>query len=435
MSEQKATGKAASMRELPKGTAMLRDPIYNKGTAFTEAERKALGLEGLLPPTVLSQDQQVDRVMENYRRCASPIEKYIYLTSLQDRNENLFFRVMLEHIIEIMPIVYTPTVGQGCQEYAHIFRRPRGMFISLEHRGRIAELLKNWPYRPVTVIVVSDGERILGLGDLGACGMGIPVGKLSLYTGCAGVHPEQCLPVLLDTGTNKQEFLDDPLYFGLRRPRAEDDEYYSFIEEFMVAATETFPNVLVQLEDFATAKAFKLLRDYRDRICTFDDDIQGTAGVAMAGFYSALRITGGALKDHKLLFLGAGEAGIGIADLFVSALKEEGLSEEEARKRCWHFDSKGLVVASRDDLAEHKKGYAHDHAPMQDFVAAIEELKPTAIIGVSGQPQTFTQPVIETMSRLNDRPIIFSLSNPTSKSECTAEQAYTWSRGKAIFAS
>jgi len=436
MSEKKATGSAVSPpRELPRGTDILRDPVYNKGTAFTLAEREALGLHGLLPPVVQTQDEQVARVMENYRRRETPLDKYIFLTSLQDRNESLFFRVMLEHLVEIMPIVYTPTVGQGCVEYSHIFRRPRGLFISLEHKGRIAEVLGNWPYKDVSVIVVSDGERILGLGDLGASGMGIPVGKLSLYTGCAGIHPEQCLPVLLDVGTNNQEFLNDPLYFGLKRPRVRGAEFEEFVEEFMMAAVETFPGVLVQLEDFATATAFKLLRDYRDRICTFDDDIQGTASVAIAGFYSALRITGGRLKDHKLLFLGAGEAGIGIADLFVSALKEEGLSDEEARKRCWHIDSRGLVVASRTDLAEHKKGYAHEHEQMQDLVSIIEDLKPTAIVGVSGQPRTFTQPVVEAMSRINERPIVFALSNPTSKSECTAEQAYQWSKGKAIFAS
>ena len=436
MPEKKATGGAGSpARELPKGTDILRDPIYNKGTAFTLAEREALGLHGLLPPRVHTQDEQVIRVMENYRRKDSDLERYIFLTSLQDRNENLFFRVLLEHLEELMPIVYTPTVGQGCQEYAHIFRRPRGLYISSEHRGRIRELLERWPHKNITVIVVSDGERILGLGDLGANGMGIPVGKLALYTACAGIHPEQCLPILLDVGTNNHDLLYDPLYIGIKQPRLRGDEFDDFIEEFMNAAVDTFPSVLVQLEDFATRTAFQILREYRDRICTFDDDIQGTAGVAIAGFYTALRITGGQLKDHRLLFLGAGEAGIGIADLFVSALKEEGVSEAEAKKHCWHVDSRGLVVKGRADLAEHKRSYAHDHEPLQDLVSIIEDLKPTAIIGVSGQPRTFTKPVVEAMSRLNERPIIFALSNPTSKSECTAEQAYEWSKGKAIFAS
>jgi len=417
------------------GIDLLHNPALNKGTAFSEEERDALGLRGLLPPHVHTQEEQVLRVMENFHRKPNDLEKYIHMIALQDRNETLFYRVVLDHLEEMMPIIYTPTVGQACLEYGHILRRPRGLFISAADRGRVVELLHNWPYRQVRIIVITDGERILGLGDLGAFGMGIPVGKLSLYTACAGVHPSLCLPVMLDVGTDNERLLNDPLYIGIRQRRLRGEEYDRLVDEFMTAVQETFPHTLVQFEDFANVNAFRLLNRYRDRLCVFNDDIQGTGAVALAGLYSALRITGRGLTEQKVLFLGAGEAAIGIADLIVAAMMGEGLSEEEARGRCWLFDSGGLVVKGRAGLAGHKLPYAHDHPPLTDLLAAVEALRPTALIGVSGQAGGFSRPVLAAMARLNERPILFALSNPTSRAECTAEQAYTWTEGRAIFAS
>ena len=421
--------------DFPRGVKLLHDPQRNKGTAFTDAEREALGLRGLLPPRVLSQDLQARRVMSNLRQKSTNLERYIALAGLQDRNEMLYYRVVLDNLEEVMPIIYTPTVGQACQEFGHIFRRPRGLFISAYDRGHVKEVLRNWPHDDVRIIVVTDGERILGLGDQGAEGMGIPIGKLALYSACAGIHPANTLPVTLDVGTNNETRLQDPLYLGIPRNRLRGEAYDELVDEFFEAVREVFPKAVVQLEDFATQNAFRLLAKYRVGFCSFDDDIQGTAGVALAGVYSALRLTGNKLGDHPYLFLGAGEAGIGIGDLIVAALVHEGWDEAEARKLCWFFDSKGLVVKSRTDLAHHKQAFAHDAEFTDDFLEAVERLKPGAIIGVSGQPQTFTQPVLEAMARINERPVVFALSNPTSKSECTAEQAYTWTKGKAVFAS
>jgi malate dehydrogenase (oxaloacetate-decarboxylating)(NADP+) len=417
------------------GVELLHDPVRNKGTAFTEAERDALGLRGLLPPHVHTMEEQVIRVLENFHREPTDLEKYIQMIGLQDRNETLFYRVVLDHIEEMMPIIYTPTVGQGCQEYGHIFRRPRGLYISADDRGRVAQVLQNWPSPEVRVIVVTDGERILGLGDLGAFGMGIPVGKLALYTACAGVHPSQCLPVTLDVGTENERLLGDLLYTGIRQRRLRGEAYDALVDEFMVAAQEVFPHVLVQFEDFANVNAFRLLNRYRERQCTFNDDIQGTGAMALAGLYSALRIKGAQLSEQTVLFLGAGEAAVGIANLIVAAMVDEGLSEEEARRRCWLVDSGGLVVKGRTELAGHKQPYAHDHAPLPDLLNTVESLQPSALIGVSGQYGMFTEALLGMMAQLNERPIVFALSNPTSKAECTAEQAYTWTGGRAIFAS
>jgi malate dehydrogenase (oxaloacetate-decarboxylating)(NADP+) len=423
----------ATASDSPRGLALLRDPLLNKGTAFTEEERDALGLRGLLPAHVLSMQEQATRMMGNLRRLPDDLDKYVALNALHDRNEALFFRVVCDHIDEIQPLIYTPTVGLACQRFGHIFQRPRGLFIGANDRGRIGEILKNWPY-PAKLIVVTDGERILGLGDLGANGMGIPVGKLSLYSACAGVHPELCLPVMLDVGTNNEELLRDPYYVGLRQHRLRGDAYDALIDEFVGAAREVFPGVLIQFEDFANHAAFRLLHQYRDRACVFNDDIQGTAAVALAGVLSALRATGGKLADQTVLFLGAGEAATGIADLIVSAMVAQASSEATAKRRNWLFDSRGLVVKGRNDLVEHKLPYAHEHAPIVDFVSAIQTLKPTAIIGVAAVGGTFTPTVLRTMAELNTRPIVFALSNPTSKAECSAEEAYRHTEGRALFA-
>ena len=415
------------------GLELLRDPALNRGTGFTEKERDKYNLRGFLPPHVHTQEEQAVRVLSRLRLLTDPLEKFIALNALHDRNESLFFRVLCDNIDEMQPLVYTPTVGLACQKFGHIFQRPRGLFIGANDRGRIAQLLRNWPYQ-AGIIVVTDGERILGLGDLGANGMGIPVGKLSLYTACAGVHPQLCLPVTLDVGCNSAAMLEDPFYVGLRQRRLTGAAYDELLDEFIGAASEVFPGVVVQFEDFANHNAFRLLKKYRDRICTFNDDIQGTAAVALAGIFSALRITGKKFTDQKLLFLGAGEAATGIADLVVSAMVAQGLGETAARERCWAVDSRGLVVKSRTDLAEHKLPYAHDHAPVGDFLAAIKTLKPTAIIGVAAVGGTFTQEVLEEMARINERPIVFALSNPTSQAECNAEEAYRWTKGRALFA-
>ena len=418
-----------------RGHELLQDPRLNKGTGFTPEERDQLGLRGLVPPRFTTQAEQQARVLENFRKKTAALEKYIYLISLQDRNEHLFYRTVMDHVEEMMPIIYTPTVGEACTSFSHIFRRPRGLYVTAEDRGRVREVLRNWPTSDVAMIVVTDGERILGLGDLGANGMGIPIGKLSLYTACAGVDPSRCLPITLDVGTNRDELLADPLYLGLPQKRLRGAEYEALVEEFVLAVQEVFPGAVIQFEDFATENAIHLLARYRDRVCCFNDDIQGTAAVTLAGILSATRITGQPLTRQVVMFLGAGAAATGIADLIVSALIREGMPEAEARRHCWFVDRGGLVVKGRTDLQAHKLPYAHDHAPAPDLLAAVESVKPTAIVGVSATPNTFTEAVVKAMGRHNARPIIFPLSNPTSKSECTAAEAYGWSEGKAVFAS
>ncbi len=424
---------STQIESILRGVQLLHDPLHNKGTAFTEVERDALGLRGLLPPHIHNQDEQMARFLAHLRGLPDTLEQFVALSALHDRNEALFFRVVCDNVDEIMPLIYTPTVGLACQRFGHIFQRPRGMFISINDRGRIAEILRNWPLK-AGIIVVTDGERILGLGDQGANGMGIPVGKLSLYTACAGVDPAICLPVTLDMGTNNETLLADPYYVGLRRHRVTGEAYDELIDEFVTAALEVFPDVIIQFEDFANHNAFRLLEKYRHKLCTFNDDIQGTASVALAGVFSALRVKGTELADETFLFLGAGEAATGIADLIVAAMVAQGIDQSDARKRCWLVDSKGLVVKSREGLAAQKLPYAHEHAPVGDFLSALNDLKPTAIIGVAAVGGTFTAEVLRTMADINERPIVFALSNPTSKAECTAEQAYQGTDGRALFA-
>ena len=418
----------------PTGIDVLHDAALNKSTAFTEDERDRLKLRGLLPARVCPQDVQLDRILENMRRKPSDIERYIFLTALQARNQRLFYRALIDHTDELLPLVYTPTVGQACKEFAHIFRQTRGFYVTPRDRGRIRANLDNWPQDDVRVVVVTDGQRILGLGDLGANGMGIPIGKLALYVACAGIHPHQCLPVMLDVGTNNQALRADPLYLGIDAPRITGTEYDSLVEEFVAAISDRFPRALIQFEDFLTPNAYRLLNAYRCRVTCFNDDIQGTAAVALAGILAASRISGVAFADHTILFLGAGSAATGIADLMVMALMAEGLGNEEARRRLWFVDEHGLLTSDRGDLAPHNLPYAHQHPPAS-FAQAIGALKPQALIGATGAPGTFTEEAVRAMAEINPRPAIFALSNPTSRAECTAEQAYAWSAGRAIFAS
>ena len=423
-------------RPFPRGMALITNSLLNKGTAYTEEERDSLALRGLLPPRIFSIEEQAERALNNLHRKNTDLDKYIFLSMLQQRNETLFFRLLHDHLEELMPIIYTPTVGQACLEFGSIFRSPRGLYITANDRGKMREILRHWPNTGVRMIVITDGERILGLGDLGAFGMGIPIGKLSLYTACAGLHPYYCLPVLLDVGTNNETLLKDPFYIGLNRRRLRGEEYKSLTTEFMEAACEVFPGCMIQFEDFGNENAFQLLETWRSKACTFNDDIQGTAAVAVAGLLASLRLSGGMPADQRILFMGAGEAGLGIANLFVEHLASMGIAPETARKSCWFLDSKGLLVASRkDDLVAHKRPYAHESEFIRDLPGAIRAIRPTALIGVCGTAGVFNEEVIGLMSEINVRPIIFALSNPTSRAECTSTEAITLSGGRAIFAS
>jgi malate dehydrogenase (oxaloacetate-decarboxylating)(NADP+) len=419
----------------PSGAGILHDPPRNRGSAFTLEQRRALRLEGLLPPVPDSLVTQIARVNRQLEMLDSDLLKYLFLSDLQARNECLYYAVLMSDPARFMPLVYTPTVGEACQKFDHVFRASRGIYLPITAKGRLREVLSNWPFTDVRFIVASDGERILGLGDLGVGGMGIPVGKLALYTACAGVPPQMTLPVTLDVGTNNHALLEDPLYLGLRQERVRGAAYDEFVDEFVQAAQELFPKCCIQWEDFANINAVPILERYREKICTYNDDIQGTAAIALAGILTALRITGGKLTDQRFLFLGAGSAATGIAELVSEATALEGLSVEEGRARNWLFDINGLVTASRADIADFQKPFAHEHAPFSSFVEAVEALRPTAIIGVSTVPKLFNRQVIAAMARINERPIIFPYSNPTSRSECTAEEAYNWSEGRAVFAS
>jgi malate dehydrogenase (oxaloacetate-decarboxylating)(NADP+) len=416
------------------GIAVLQDPKLNKSTAFTEAEKQALGLVGLVPDVTETEDLQLQRVNLQLAQKPTDLERYIYLMNLLDHNETLFYRTLMSDPARFLPIVYDPTIGEACLKFGHIYRQARGMYLSMTRRGKVREVLKNWPEKDVRFICVTDAGRILGLGDLGANGMGIPIGKLQLYTACAGVPPQYLLPMYLDAGTNNEQYLHDPLYLGMRKARPSTDELYSFVDEFVQAVQEVFPKCCIHFEDWTGVDAVHLLQRYRDKYCVYNDDVQGTAGIVLAGMINAAKIKGKRLRDEKYLFLGAGSAGIGLADLLCSAMTEEGLSLKEAQSRVYMFDVNGLLEDTRTDLVDFQKPYAHKHAPSRDFVAAIESIKPTTIIGVSTVGGTFTQKVIEAMSRINERPVVLALSNPTEHAECTPEQAYTWSKGKAIYA-
>jgi malate dehydrogenase (oxaloacetate-decarboxylating)(NADP+) len=417
-----------------RGIDVLQDPSLNKSTAFTEAEQQALGIVGLVPDVTETLDVQLSRVMMQLGHKNTDLDRYIYLVNLLDHNETLFYRTTMSDPARFLPIVYDPTIGEACLKFGHIYRQTRGMYLSMTRRGKVKEVLRNWPQKDVRFICVTDGGRILGLGDLGANGAGIPIGKLQLYTACAGVPPQYLLPMYLDAGTNNEQYLHDPLYLGMRKTRPPTAELFAFVDEFVEAVQEVFPKCCIHFEDWTGADAVHLLQRYRDKYCVYNDDVQGTAGITLAGMINAVKLKGTKLKDEKYLFLGAGSAGIGLADLLCSALVAQGISLKEAQARIYMFDVNGLLEASRTDLVDFQKPYAHEHAPTKDFVAAIESIKPTTIIGVSTIGGAFTQKVVESMSRINDRPVILALSNPTEHAECTAEQAYSWSKGKAIYA-
>src|SRR5262245_17883790 len=438
---QQTTRSSQTQRELEKimannkyGIDLLRDPSLNKSTAFTEVEKQALEIVGLVPDQTETEDLQLSRVMMQLGHKTTDLDRYIYLNNLLDHSETLFYRTIMSDPAHFLPIVYDPTIAEACLKFSHIYRQPRGMYLSITRRGKVKEVLKNWPQKDVRFICVTDGGRILGLGDIGANGVPIPIGKLQLYTACAGVPPQYLMPMYLDAGTNNEQYLHDPLYLGLRKTRPSTDELYSFVDEFVEAVQEVFPKCCIHFEDWMGVDAVHLLQRYRDRYCVYNDDVQGTAGIVLAGMINAAELKGSKLSDEKYLFLGAGSAAIGLASLLCSAMVEEGLTLQQAQSRVYMFDINGLLQSTRTDLVDFQKPYAHAHAPTRDFAAAIESIKPTTIIGVSTVGGAFTQKVIEAMSRINERPVVLALSNPTERAECTPEQAYTWSKGKAIYA-
>jgi malate dehydrogenase (oxaloacetate-decarboxylating)(NADP+) len=416
------------------GIEVLQDPSLNKSTAFSDAEKEALGIVGLVPDVTETEDLQLQRVLMQLGHKNTDLDRYIYLVNLLDHNETLFYRTVMSDPARFLPIVYDPTIGEACLKFGHIYRQTRGMYLSMARRGNVKDILQNWPQKDVRFICVTDGGRILGLGDLGANGAGIPIGKLQLYTACAGVPPQYLLPMYLDAGTDNEQYLHDPLYLGMRKARLSSEDLYSFVDEFVQAVQEVFPKCCIHFEDWTGVDAVHLLQRYRDKYCVYNDDVQGTAGIVLAGMINAVKIKGTKLADEKYLFLGAGSAGIGLADLICSAMVKQGMSLKDAQSKVYMFDVNGLLESTRKDLFDFQKPYAHRHAPTRDFVAAIESIKPSTIIGVSTVGGLFNQKVIEAMSRINARPVVLALSNPTDHAECTPEQAYTWSKGKAIYA-
>src|ERR1700751_5489691 len=428
------------------GVELLRNPSVNKATAYTEAEKESLGLVGLVPDVTEPIETQLSRVLGQLQQKTSDLERYVYLMNLLKINERLFYYTLMSDPARFLEIVYDPTIGEACLKFDHIYRRPRGMYLSITRQGHVREVLRNWPVKDVRFICVTNAGRILGLGDLGANGMGIPIGKLQLYTAAAGGPPEGLLPMYLDAGTNNETYLQDPLYVGLRQRRPASEELYAFVDEFVEAVQEVFPNCCIHFEDWTGVDAVALLARYRNKISCYNEDIQGTAGVTLAGLVNALKIAGGQLKDQRILFLGSGSAAIGLADLIVSALVQQGVAEDVARRQIRLFDTQGLVVAGRSGLQESKRRYAHHLPPSKPFnhldlateypqiLAAIEDFKPTAIIGVSTLGKLFSREVVEAMSRTNEQPIIFALSNPIEKHECLPEDAYAWSGGKVVYA-
>jgi malate dehydrogenase (oxaloacetate-decarboxylating) len=420
------------------GQVLLDNPLLNKGSAFPENERREFGLTGLLPLHCSTIEEQLARTYENYCRKDSDLERYVFLTALQDRNETLFYRLLQEHISEMMPVIYTPTVGEGCRQYSHVFRRPRGLYIAYPHRDQIPTILDNTPSGEVEVIVVTDGERILGLGDLGVGGMGIPIGKLSLYSACAGIHPAATLPIMLDVGTDNRELLDDPLYLGWRHARVRGQEYDAFIDKFVEAVKQKFPRVLLQWEDFSKHNAARLLERYRDRLCSFNDDIQGTGAVTVAGLLAALKVLHSELGEQRIVILGAGSSAIGICDQIVAAMVQAGSTEHEAKQKLWLVDSKGLVHDGRINLESSKKKYAHPAASIEavglSLLDVVKNIHPTILIGTSGQQGAFNEDVVCEMAKHVERPVIFPLSNPTSKCEATPDELMKWTNGRAMIA-
>jgi malate dehydrogenase (oxaloacetate-decarboxylating)(NADP+) len=420
--------------EEKRGLDILNDARLNKGTAFTHEERIHYGLQGLLPPRISTIEHQVERALANIRRQEDDIDKYLSLSALQKRNERLFYRLLIEHIDELMPIVYTPTVGQACQEFAQLFTQTSGCYLSLQEKGQLVEIMRNWPVKDVRLIVVTDGERILGLGDLGTNGMGIPIGKLALYCALAGIKPEHCMPIVLDVGSNNESLREETTYLGLRQERTRGDTYLEFIDEFVHAVQRLWPHALLQFEDFATNNAIELLARYRNQLLCFNDDIQGTAAVVLSGLYASTRITNLPLAKMRFMFVGAGSAASGIGDLLVEALVQEGVERSAAYQQLIYFDRKGLVRKSRGELPAHIQHFASDFDDWS-MLEAIQQFKPHALIGATGVPHIFTQELISEMAKVNEQPVIFALSNPTSRAECTAEQAYAWTDGRAVFSS